>query len=187
MTAPAVTLPSTIDHRSAAGRIVMTCPSCGASPCINSSFCRICLDADRCKGQGEQPVGWHRWRGAPEHIPSHWDSMSIDALWHAFDLAAYRRNPAPERSTVAAIIHAVREHGLAALKEPATAERLARCTADQRRDIRSRIVALKQQNAIGRDKPAIDEATKTFMTEMKNDPDFQRIWQPAVRKFHGGK
>jgi hypothetical protein len=27
----------------------MTCPTCGADPCINPSFCRLCRDADRRK------------------------------------------------------------------------------------------------------------------------------------------
>jgi hypothetical protein len=37
--------------------IIMTtcCATCGASPCINPPFCKLCRDADRRKARGESP------------------------------------------------------------------------------------------------------------------------------------
>jgi len=62
--------------------------------------------------------------------------------------AAYRELNAPEdrptpQVTVEAIFHAVRERGLAVLKEPATRERLARCDAAALEQIDPRISRLK--------------------------------------------
>jgi hypothetical protein len=65
-------------------------------------------------------------------LPRNWDSLTLDALYYALNRAAHERNPAPEKSIVAAIIQSLRECGIAALKEPATAERLSRCTEAQR-------------------------------------------------------
>jgi hypothetical protein len=46
------------------------------------------------------------------------------------------------RSTVEAIVWAVRERGVAALKEPANIERLSRCDAAARTEINKRIASL---------------------------------------------
>jgi hypothetical protein len=51
--------------------------------------------------------------------------------------------PTPE-ATIEAIMHAVRERGLAALKEPATAERLSRCDASAKAEIERRIANLRK-------------------------------------------
>ena len=63
-----------------------------------------------------------------------WNTMSIDALYRA--LNNFRATP---QTTVEAIMVAVRERGLAALKEAANVERLVRCdqvarAANQRAD-----------------------------------------------------
>jgi hypothetical protein len=49
--------------------------------------------------------------------------------------------PTP-RSTVEAVMYAVRDRGLGALDEPATKERLGRCDAPARAEINQRIEAL---------------------------------------------
>jgi hypothetical protein len=65
--------------------------------------------------------------------------------------AAYRQLNAPEnrptpRVTVEAIWIAARERGLAALNEPATRERLARCDAAALMEIDARITRLKARS-----------------------------------------
>jgi hypothetical protein len=52
-----------------------------------------------------------------------------------------RRRPTPQR-TIEAILHCVRERGIAALKEPANIERLLRCDADAKAQINHRIAKL---------------------------------------------
>jgi hypothetical protein len=57
-------------------------------------------------------------------LPDGWDSMSLPVLYETL----MARRPTPW-VTVAALIHAVRLRGLAALDEPANVERLTRCDA----------------------------------------------------------
>lgn len=68
------------------------------------------------------------------------NDISLDAAYH--ELNAPENRPTPQ-VTVGAICHAVRERGLAALKEPATRERLARCDAAALAQIDQRISRLK--------------------------------------------
>jgi hypothetical protein len=52
-------------------------------------------------------------------------------------------SPSPTPNVVVeAVMHVVRERGLAALKEPATVERLERCDASARAEINQRIEKL---------------------------------------------
>jgi len=67
------------------------------------------------------------------------DSVSLDAAWA--ELNDFRNRPTP-KATVEAVVHAVRERGLAALKEPTTVERLKRCDAAARADTNQRIEKL---------------------------------------------
>ena len=67
------------------------------------------------------------------------DSVSLDAAWA--ELNDYRNRPTP-RATIEAVMHAVRERGLAALKEPVTAERLQRCDEAAKAEIERRIANL---------------------------------------------
>jgi hypothetical protein len=60
-----------------------------------------------------------------------------------------RRNPRIEtrptpQATIEAILHCVRERGVAALKEPANIERLTRCDAEAKAQIDRRIKKLKE-------------------------------------------
>jgi hypothetical protein len=66
-----------------------------------------------------------------EHdLPDGWENMSLGALWERLN------NPRrTSRSTIEAIMVAVRMRGLAALKEPANVERLGRCDAQARAEI----------------------------------------------------
>jgi hypothetical protein len=65
---------------------------------------------------------------------------TLGALWDRFNNII--RLPTPQ-VTVEAIMFAVRERGLDALKEPATRERLLRCDANARAQITRRIEKMK--------------------------------------------
>ncbi len=72
------------------------------------------------------------------------DNVSLDAAWA--ELNDPRNRPTPE-TTIEAVMHAVRERGLPALKEPATAQRLECCDAAAKAEIEQRIAKLrKDQN-----------------------------------------
>jgi hypothetical protein len=68
------------------------------------------------------------------------DDVSLDTAWA--ELNDYRNRPTP-RATIEAVMHAVRKRGLAALKEPATAERLERCDEAAKAEIERRIAHLQ--------------------------------------------
>jgi hypothetical protein len=55
----------------------------------------------------------------------------------------------------------------------------------QRREVDRRTRKLIKQNQVGARMPPPDAATQRFVREMQNDPEFQRIWRPAVDRFHG--
>ena len=65
-----------------------------------------------------------------------WNTMSIDALYRALNTSS------TPQTTVEAIMVAVRERGLAALKDAANVERLARCDQAARAQINRRIARL---------------------------------------------
>jgi hypothetical protein len=67
------------------------------------------------------------------------DNVSIERAWA--ELNDPRNHPTP-KATVEAIIHSVRERGLAALKEPANVERLSRCDVAAKAEIEQRIAKL---------------------------------------------
>jgi hypothetical protein len=92
------------------------------------SFRKLCIDADRALR-----------RMPPPDLPDRWDSMSVGSLWQAVNDP--RRYGTP-KVTINAILHAVRSRGIAALKEPATAERLARCDDAAKVEIRRRMSRL---------------------------------------------
>ena len=72
-------------------------------------------------------------------VPENWHQMSLDQLWH--ELNDQRNRPTPQ-TVVEAILHCVRERGVAALKEPANIERLLRCDAAAKTEINRRIARL---------------------------------------------
>jgi hypothetical protein len=79
----------------------------------------------------------NRATAATARNPPDWDTMSLDALWQR----RQEDRPTPQ-VTIEAIVHSVRERGLAALKEPANIERLLRCHAHARTEINRRISRL---------------------------------------------
>jgi hypothetical protein len=66
-------------------------------------------------------------------LPKNWHKMSYEALYDEL----LRNRPTPQ-SVVEAIMYCVRERGLAALDEPANIERLSRCDAAARAEIKRR-------------------------------------------------
>jgi hypothetical protein len=66
-----------------------------------------------------------------------WNTMSIDPLYRDLN-----KPSATPQATVEAIMVAVRERGLAALKDAANVERLARCDQAARAQINQRIARL---------------------------------------------
>ena len=74
---------------------------------------------------------------APVFSFGDWNTMSIDALYRGLN-----KPSATPQATVEAIMVAVRERGLAALKDAANVERLARCDQAARAQINRRIARL---------------------------------------------
>ena len=111
------------------------CLTCGSDPCCNPSFCRACRDADRRKVRDRRSEDLARLRRLMS------DSVSLDAAWAELNDA--RNRPTP-KTTIEAVMHAVRDHGLAALKEPVTAGRLERCDEAAKAEIERRIGNLRR-------------------------------------------
>jgi hypothetical protein len=112
------------------------CRMCGCSPCVNPAFCRLCrrIDADLA---AERKAG--RLRESAETLRARrlMDAkVSLEQAWA--EINDPRARPTPQ-VTIEAILHCVRERGLAALKEPANLERLARCDAAAKSEIDRRI------------------------------------------------
>jgi hypothetical protein len=108
----------------------LQCPTCGRTPCANPGFCALCREADRKRA------------GQPKHdsgLPTNWDQMSVGALWDWLNDPHRWQTP---QSTIEAVMVAVRARGIAALKEPATIERLMRCDDAAKGEINRRIAAL---------------------------------------------
>jgi len=76
-------------------------------------------------------------------LPEDWHEMSPGALWD--HLNRPRKTP---QTTIEAVIHSVRERGVAALKEPANIARLLECDDDSRIEINERIARLLAANGI---------------------------------------
>jgi hypothetical protein len=113
-----------------------TCRTCGCSPCVNPAFCRLCrrataeLAAERKAGRLQESEEILRTRRLLAQ------DVSFEQAW--FEVNDPQARPTPQ-VTIEAILHCVRERGLAALKEPANLERLARCDAAAKAQIDQRI------------------------------------------------
>jgi hypothetical protein len=122
-----------------------TCRTCGSDPCVNPSFCATCrravaeLAAERKAGRLQESAEILRARRLLA------SDLSLEGVWH--ELNDPRPHPTPQ-VTIEALLHCVRERGLAALKEPANVERLARCDAAAKAQIDKRIRKLTQAREI---------------------------------------
>jgi hypothetical protein len=123
------------------------CRTCGADPCVNRSFCTASRRADahfaaeRKAGRQRESVNILRARRLLA------DNISFERAWH--ELNDPRSHPTPQ-VTVEAILHCVRERGLAALKEPANIERLSRCDTAAKAQIERRIAKLVAREDISK-------------------------------------
>jgi hypothetical protein len=95
----------------------MTCPTCGASPCINPSFCRTCREAD---------ARHRRDPNAERHRRLLADSISLDRAYSEINKIKGRA----AGSTVEALMFQLRS-GVSALKEPDVRRRLSQLSDDQ--------------------------------------------------------
>jgi hypothetical protein len=103
-----------------------TCHTCGSDPCVNPSFCRLSRRADA-QFAAERKAG--RQRESAEILRARRllaQDVPLGQAW--FEVNDPRTRPTPQ-VTIDAILYCVRERGVAALKEPANVERLARCDA----------------------------------------------------------
>jgi hypothetical protein len=149
----------------------MICPTCGADPCVSKSTCAAAKAeaAWNGPGWGEAAEEYRRSRSKSRftcRTPEEFDA------WLAAERKAGRELESPEtlrarrllaedvsferacgeindtrgrptpKSTVEAVMSAVRERGVPALKEPATLERLLECDERARAEINDRIAAL---------------------------------------------
>src|SRR5262245_24221318 len=90
------------------------CPTCGAEPCINSTFCRTCREADSHKPRTS------RWYG--------YDRTQLDGA----------RQPPVEP-----LMYSVRERGTKALEEANTKRRLGDLSEKQLHEVCGRLQRLK--------------------------------------------
>jgi hypothetical protein len=110
---------------------------CGQLPCVNPSFCRVCrIEAHKPRRRGVlsveiEPARLERARRMLD------PSVSLERAY-----AEFNKPLSTPQTTIEAILHCVRERGLAALKEPANQERLLRCDAAACQRINDRIERL---------------------------------------------
>ena len=110
------------------------CPTCGADPCRNPSFCATCREAAQRRARGGQPRHINVWGDRHTHIPRDWQLFN-------------GRGGTPQ-ATIEGIMHSVRERGLGSLKEPANIYRLVRCDQAAKEQIDRRIAKLVAEGRV---------------------------------------
>src|SRR5262249_3917308 len=93
---------------------VSECPTCGASPCRTTEFCRTCSEADQRRPKDSPQV--LRARRLLE------DSVTLERAWRELN----EQRPTPQ-TVIEAVLYCMRERGLEALQEPANVARLRSC------------------------------------------------------------
>ncbi|MFZ2081758.1 MAG: hypothetical protein WAV38_34920 [Xanthobacteraceae bacterium] len=78
-------------------------------------------------------------------LPKNWDVLSLDALWN--NINDPRRYATPQ-STIEAILYCVRARGIAALEEPNNKERIARCDAAAKQQIKAAIARMREKGVV---------------------------------------
>jgi hypothetical protein len=111
----------------------MTCPTCGAEPCINPSFCRTCREADA-RHHRDPNVGRHR------RLLD--DSISLDRGFAELN----KINGRAANSTVEALMFSLRS-GVGTLKEPGTRRRLSDLSDEQLIEVCARVQRFKPEIA----------------------------------------
>jgi hypothetical protein len=122
-------------------RVIAPCDVCEHQPCATPAFCQQCREADaRAAASRRDDPHLKRLRRLMD------DEISLERA-HAEMMKA---RPTPN-ATVEAIKQAVRERGVAALKEPATRERLSRCDDAAHAEIDSWLAKFKTKKAQAHD------------------------------------
>jgi hypothetical protein len=152
---------------------------------------------DNCQGQSWDGQNWHGLvereaaRIKHEQSPAECarieyygrlldNSISFDAVYARINA----RRPTPD-TVLEAILVSVVERGLGALNEAKNINRAARLNDAQMTELRRRIRKLIKQKRVGIGLAPPDPSTRRLAAELENDPAFQKIWRPAVDKFHG--
>jgi hypothetical protein len=112
----------------------MTCPTCGAEPCINPSFCRTCREADA-RHHRRDPNAERRRRLLA-------DSISIDRAYAEINKLKGRA----ANSTVEALAFQLRS-GVGVLKEASVRRRLSELSDEQLVEIGARVQRHKPEIA----------------------------------------
>jgi hypothetical protein len=114
---------------------MIPCRTCGSSPCVNPSFCAASRRADADRKRQRESVDVLRARRLLA------DDVSLERAWAEIN---DRSNYPTPQVTIEAILYCVRESGVAALKDPANVERLARCNESAKAQINKRIERLRK-------------------------------------------
>ena len=77
-------------------------------------------------------------------LPRNWQTLSLEALWDVLNDPRRRATP---QVVVDAVMVSVRARGIDALREPDVIERLSRCDAAARDEIKRRVSALGEVDA----------------------------------------
>jgi hypothetical protein len=113
------------------------CPTCGADPCANPSFCKLCRKADErlaAKRTSEDQTALRARRLLD-------DSISLDRAYWEFNTLKDRA----AESTVEALMYSLRSGG--ALEEPGTKRRLFELSDSQVIEVGNRLQKLRPEIA----------------------------------------
>ena len=113
------------------------CAICGATPCLNPSFCRLYRRAVAkyaAERQHENSAAVQPARRILDH------SISLERAWA--ELNQQRRDGTPQ-STVEALVYELRTHGLTALQHPNCLRRLDHVSTAQLREVLGRLIKLR--------------------------------------------
>jgi hypothetical protein len=102
---------------------------------VVSTFDDLCRKADKKRSAERKDPSLLRARRLLH------DNASIERAWAELNDPLNHRTP---KITIAAIMHSVRERGIAALKEPVTAERFEICDVAAKAEIEQRIAKLQK-------------------------------------------
>lgn len=118
------------------GGIMTACATCGAAPCINPDFCRVCRDADQHKTKGRHVAHLRRLMS---------DSISLDRALDEISRAARERHEEAPAATYHAVVYELRTHGLSQLRQSSCQHRLGNLSAAQLRAVMVSLHALRDQ------------------------------------------
>jgi hypothetical protein len=91
-------------------------------------------------------------------LPEDWHKKSLGALWDFLNHP--HRTP---QATIEAVVHSVRERGIAALEEPANIERLRACDDAAKTEINERIARLIAVESLTRWRTPLSEKQRVWL------------------------